>query len=452
MNTKYRSLRYNLAYWIILIILVILSVFGIFQYRRANAAELRADNAYSRAFYDLADSVREIDSSLEKIMLAQNPTQISALASDIYAQAEAAKACLSQLPLENGALLSASKFLSQAGDYTAYISAKVTDSGEVTEEEFNNLLELAKHAEAVDTSINELLNNLNSGKISFKKEKSTAVHAADDAATDFHSGLDKIEKGFVNYPSLIYDGPFSEHIEKLEPEAIKLLSSVTESEAKDILCMYLGNERGANLTQSGESQANPESYVFSHDADGRQISARITKKGGMPVWFLDNREIGSESISIDEAKNIGAKYLRQMGYTSMLESYYEKNGNTVTINYAYVQNDVVMYSDLIKLKIALDNGEVIGFEGHGYIMSHKLREIPENIISVKEAQEHISKHLDIRSVRLAMIPKDSMREVLCYEFSGRFNDKNFLIYINAETGKDEKILMLIETENGVLTV
>lgn len=449
-STK-RSLRYNLIYWIFLIVFAGFAVFGLFQYVRAEKSERSAQNSYSRAFYELSDSMREIDALLEKIMLSQNPTQISALASDIYAQTESAKASLSQLPFESGTLVSASKFLSQAGDYTAYISAKVTDSGEITNEEFNNLLSLAKHAEIMDDALEEYTEHLSEGEFSFDKPKSNSVYA-DGEGYNFLDGMAKIEKDFVNYPSLIYDGPFSEHLEKTIPEATKNLDTISESEALEIAKMYLKGERATSLSLSGETASNPESYIFSSNAVDRQVSIQITKKGGLGVWFLDNRNVENENLSIEEAKNHAFRYLRSLGFNNMIESYYEKNSGTLTINYAFVQNDIVMYSDLIKLKVALDNGEIIGFEAKGYIMSHKIREIPENIISQKEAYLKLSSHLTPTSVRLAFIPKESKREVLCYEFSGEFNGKNFLIYINAETGKDEKILMLIKSENGVLTI
>ena len=45
-----------------------------------------------------------------------------------------------------------------------------------------------------------------------------------------------------------------------------------------------------------------------------------------------------------------------------------------------------------------------------------------------------------------------MREVLCYEFKGTYMNKNFIVYINAENGREEEILLLIESENGILTI
>lgn len=49
-----------------------------------------------------------------------------------------------------------------------------------------------------------------------------------------------------------------------------------------------------------------------------------------------------------------------------------------------------------------------------------------------------------------MIPKGK-REVLCYEFKGKYKDSDFIVYINAENGNEEEILQIIKDENGVLT-
>ena len=91
-------------------------------------------------------------------------------------------------------------------------------------------------------------------------------------------------------------------------------------------------------------------------------------------------------------------------------------------------------------------------ESKGYLMNHKTRELPEPSLTVEEAQTHVSTHLSVTATKLALIPKDSLREVLCYEFKGAFNGKNFIVYINAENGREEEILMLIETEGGILTI
>ena len=85
-------------------------------------------------------------------------------------------------------------------------------------------------------------------------------------------------------------------------------------------------------------------------------------------------------------------------------------------------------------------------------MNHKDRGEQKPVLSAEAARAAVSTHLNVNTPTLAVIPKDSLREVLCYEFHGTHKDKNFIIYINAENGREEDILLLIESETGILTV
>ena len=136
----------------------------------------------------------------------------------------------------------------------------------------------------------------------------------------------------------------------------------------------------------------------------------------------------------------------------MKETYYLKQDGIVTINYAYTQNDVVMYPDLIKLKIALDNGEVLGIETTGYLNSHQERSLATPKISIEEANKNLNKNLEIISEGLAVIPTEWKTEIQCYEFKGKVDDTEFLVYINSENGREEDILVIINTPNGTLTM
>ena len=136
----------------------------------------------------------------------------------------------------------------------------------------------------------------------------------------------------------------------------------------------------------------------------------------------------------------------------MKDTYYLSEDNTATINCAYQQDDVIVYPDLIKVKIALDNGEVVGIECKGYLSSHEKREIPEPKISMEEAKSKINPNIEIQSEGMAIIPTNYKTEVFCYEFKGKMKDKDVLVYINAETGQEQEILLIINTPDGILTM
>ena len=54
---------------------------------------------------------------------------------------------------------------------------------------------------------------------------------------------------------------------------------------------------------------------------------------------------------------------------------------------------------------------------------------------------------------LAMIPTPGLDETLCWEFVCKGEDgENILVYINTETGMEDRIYELIESDQGVLAI
>ena len=182
------------------------------------------------------------------------------------------------------------------------------------------------------------------------------------------------------------------------------------------------------------------------------MNLSISKKGGHMVSMNANREVNSEVISQEEADEKGKAFLEAKGFKNMKETYYLKQEGIVTINYAATQNDVVMYPDLIKVKVALDNGEILGVETTGYLNNHIQRDVSHINITKEEAKKSLNKDLQIESEGLAVIPTEWKTEILCYEFKGKVEDREFLVYINADNGREEDILIITNTPNGTLTM
>ena len=295
------------------------------------------------------------------------------------------------------------------------------------------------------------------GDIKFGTVKKNAKQYMDNSVQasggDIFTEFENVEKEFQEYPSLIYDGPFSEHIQNIKPAMLENEKKITKEDGLKIAKKFLG-ERGEKLSYSGETKNTAiESLSYTATFDNREIYIAISKKGGHPVYFLDTKEVGEEKYNFNDAISIAKKFLNKKGYSSMKESYYDKSNGVATINFAYVQGDVICYSDLIKVKVALDNGEILGMEANGYIMNHKHRDFESVELSEADAKSRINKHLSVNpSSSIALIPKDNKSEVLCYEFKGSHNNRNFIVYINAKTGAEEQILMLIESEEGILTI
>ena len=168
--------------------------------------------------------------------------------------------------------------------------------------------------------------------------------------------------------------------------------------------------------------------------------------------MTDNRAVTKEVINVKQAKETGRKFLESRGFKNMVDTYYLKEDGVATINYAYSENNIVMYPDLIKVKVALDNGEILGFESRSYLTTHRKRNFTTPKITVDEARKKINPRLEIESSGLVVIPTKWKSEILTYEFKGKVDGRDFLVYINADNGKEEDILLIINTPNGILTM
>lgn len=412
------------------------------------------ENQYNRAFHETVDYVRDIDSLLAKSMLVASPDQMATVSSEIFRQSMAAKANMGQLPISDVNIDNTAKFLSQAGDYAYALSQKMANDESITQEEFDQLAALSQYCDTLNDSLSDIQQQIYAGEVHFGELAASGHSGGQDAS--FVSNIEDVEREFQDYPTLMYDGPFSEHIEKMEAKnAPKDGADIGHEAAKQIAQQFLGDEKANNMVYNGDEGGVIPCYTFASQPDDsdRTCYVNVTRSGGHVLMYLDNRGVESESLDFTAATQKAQEFLQAKGYRSMKQSYYEKAGGIATINFAYVQDGVVMYPDLVKVKVALDNGEILGLEAKGYIMAHEdTRTLPQVQIPEQQAREKVNKNLQIQKGNLALIATDSYREVLCYELQGNFNGKNFIVYINAQTGREEKILMLIESEDGILTI
>lgn len=432
------------------IAVVLLSVFLYRSYSRERELRTAVNNGYDRAFFQLADYVTDIDALLSKAQLAASPAQMASISNEIFMQAAEAKSCFGELPSGDINLEKTARFLSQVGDYTYVLSQNMINGQGISDEEYETLDSLNQYAASLSQSLGDIEQRIYSGELSFSV--ADASYGTAYAAGEVFDDLENVEKSFDGYPSLIYDGPFSEHIENMQSYMLSSAPELSQEEALGKAKEFLG-ERGEGLVYETEmTNTAIDAYTFGKDEDGAHLTLSITKRGGYVLYFLSSREVGEANYDAASATEEAMRFLESHGISNMVDSYYDVSGNIATINLAYSENDIKYYSDLIKVRVALDTGEIIGLECKGYLMNHRDRGLGAPALTLEEAQSHVSQHLDVTATTLAVIPKDSMREVLCYEFRGTYMNKNFIVYINADNGREEDILLLIESENGILTI
>lgn len=429
---------------------------GIFTYKKQVEYRQVSENEYNMAFYELVDYVDDVENYLAKSLISSTPQYEAENLSYVWREANLAQSYLARLPIESNELSNTSKFLNQVSDYSLTLSRKNIYNEPLTEQELNNLKELHNYSIELKNTLNQLSTDINDGKISWGEltKKGTNVFAKQVSNISKES-FSNLEENFHEYAGLIYDGAFSEHLTNPERKGLTG-ENIDENKAKQIATDFIGENRIKEINFNGESEnGNIPAYDFeikNQNENDSKIWISISKKGGHIVFMNFNRQVDIENIKQEQANEIGKKFLNEKGFPNMRATYFTKEGGIVTVNYAYQDKDIVIYSDLIKVKIALDNGEILGLETTGYLNSHFDRKFPEIKVSKEKAREFLNKDLQIISEGLAMIPTEYQTELLCWEFKGKVENRDFLVYINVETGKEEDVLLILDTPNGTLTV
>ena len=451
----------KMAYIIIAIILVIATVGAIvyYAYQETRKYVVASENKYNMAFYELVDYVQNVETYLAKALISTTPEHGAETLTNVWREASVAQSCLSQLPINSHELENTSKFLNQVSDYSYSLSRKNIAGERLSQEDLKNIKELHTYSLELENTLNQLSTDLNNGRIKWGELKDEGTKAfATQVSSITKDSFSNLEENFHEYSGLIYDGAFSEHITSAEKKGLTG-EEIDEEKAKEIVKKFYGEDKIEKIDSNGYSEnAEIPSFDFSVKMKENDNIATISvsKKGGHVIFANYNRTVNVETISQERANEIAKDFLNKHGYINVKETYYYKQNGIVTINNAYMQNSannqqVIIYPDLIKVKVALDDGSVLGIETSGYLNSHTTRNLPTNIITKEKAKEVLNKDLQIESENLAIIPTKWNTEVFCWEFKGKVEDNEFLVYINAETGKEEDILVIVNTADGTLT-
>ena len=413
------------------------------------------NNNYTEAFSNLVNYMNTIENYLAKSMISKGSEQATKNLTEIWKNSDLAIVYLSRIPLSQEGLSQTSRFLNQVSDYSYSLSRKSIEGKELTDEDFKNLKDLYQYSLEMEQTLNQLSEEIYNGSINWD-DLSINSNNKFAQAVDSINVFSNIDDNLNEYEGLIYDGAYSDHINKMEKLGLTG-DDIDEENAKNKAKEFFNDsEYSVKNVENNGFVENADIPIYDFTIEFNNIEERcsisISKKGGHVVETSFDRNVEKEKISQQEANEIGKKYLDSKGFKNMKETYFIKQGNIVTINYAYDDNGIVVYPDLIKVKIALDNGQILGIETNGYLNSHTDRQKTVPRITLDEARNKLNSDLEIISEGMAIIPTEWKSEILCYEFKGKTNGKEFLVYINVETGKEEDILVILDTPGGTLTV
>lgn len=448
-------------YTVIAICLLSATVLGLSIY--ASAANAKAEkyklsiaNNYQHAFDELVTAVGEMDSALQKSVYAVSPALTGAVCTEIFGKAMTAQMSLGVLPFSTYELEQTAGFISKVGDYAFALSRAAAAGESLSDEQRENLKALAESSALLRENMKNLQRDMMDGVLTMDElyESEKRMDKAEESLpSTIGESMRLIEQEFPELPALIYDGPFSNHLSDKNPAMLEGKSEIDENEGREIAAHFLHMPQ-TKVFPVREREGELPCIVYQAElTDGNTATVAVTKQGGQVLSMLSTQTGGEGTLEAEKALEIADEFLISRGYRNMERSYYMLTDGVLTVNYAYTENDVTYYPDLIKVSVDTSGGTVCGFEALGYISSHREREIPQAEISEEEAAATIQGELRVESGRLALIPTSGGDEVFCREFvCVNENEQRYIIYVNAISGEQEKILILLEDENGSLTL
>lgn len=437
----------------IILVATIAVAAGYYAYKTNQSYANLQTNRYNESFGNLVNYMNSVESLLAKSMISKSSEHSAETLTEVWRDSNLALVYLTGMPMNTEELAQTAKFLNQVSDYSYSLSRKNIKNEELSDEDFENLETLHEYSVQLENTLNQLSDELYAGKVKWEDltKKNTLEYAQ---AVDNVSVFSNIDSNLTQYEGLIYDGAYSDHVNKADKVGL-VGDEIGQEEAEQKARDFCGKDRieSIEFNQFLENADIP-CYDFSVKLRGQEnkVSIEVAQKGGAVIEMQNNREVAEEKLSQEEANEMGKKFLAEKGFEGMKETYFTKLGNVVTVNYAYEYDGIVAYPDLIKVKIALDNGEILGIETDGYLNSHASREFNEVKLTIDEARENLNEDLEILDEGMAIIPTKWKTEILCYEFKGKVKNREFLVYINCETGEEEDILVILDTPGGTLTV
>lgn len=402
------------------------------------------ESTYSKSFYDVKDRVNDMDVNLSKVLASKDSAAISGYLTDIAVESEVAESNVQQLPLEDENKFYTAKLINQIGDFAKYLNKKIVAGEPLTNEDYKMLVQLYTANATLKSSLAEISDRAN-GEFNF------SAMANGNKSGYLTDKLTELENLSVEYPELIYDGPFSDGREDRVVKGVTG-AEITPAEAKTVFINAFAKDGIKKAENDGEANGIIPCYNVKAEIDGEILYAQISKIGGKIIMFDYSGSCKEVKYGKEYAIAAGEEFMRSVGIDDMKAVWVNLSGNVYTINFAYETNKIPVYSDLVKVRVCAETNKVIGMEALSYYTNHTDRVIAKPALTEREAREKVSVNIQIETARLAVVPLGETSEKLCYEFTGTYDDSTFYVYIDAVSGKQVQMFKVVESTEGTLLV
>ena len=397
------------------------------------------ESAYRKSFYDTVEQVDNISLNLSKVLASKDTGAIQKYLVNTAINSELAENDIQQLPLQDQSKYYTTKLINQIGDYSKYLNNKLINGENLTESDYQGLTQLYKANLELKQALTNMRNSMG-GDFSFSSM------LGGGSGNVVISGFNDLQNLSVQYPELIYDGPFSDGQSSKEIKGLKG-EQITAEQAKQYFEKIFADYAVSNVKSAGETMGDIECYNVQGSAKGQALYAQISKTGGKLITYSCAGSCKETRIDDQVAIENAQEFMTALGLQDMKAVWINLAGNVFTINFAYQTDGVIVYPDLVKVRVCAETGMVIGIEAKSYYTNHTERKIGKATLTEKQVENYISSDIEIDGIRLALVPVGRNTERLSYEVIGVKEEQTYYVYIDAENGRQLQMFEVIENDS-----
>lgn len=438
----------NILIGVLTVGIVGVGIWGYQEHKEKNAILINAENNYQRAFHELTYNIDILHDKIGTTLAMSSRTSLSPTLAEVWRITSEANNSVGQLPLTLLPFNKTEEFLSNIGDFSYKTAVRDLEKEPLTDEEYKTLQSLYSQAAEIQNELRKvqhltLKNNLR--WMDVEMAIASGREAADNTIID---GFKTVEKKVEGYSETDM-GPIMTSMEEKESGYRNLPGKkISKNEAVNIAKKYTKVSQNAKtkVVENGKGSDFGFYSVSIQDKNG-ETNMDITKKGGYPIWLINSRDVKEQKISLNDASIKANQFLTERGFKNLELFESTQYDHIGLFNFVTKKNNVRIYPESIMVKVALDDGSIIGFSAEQYLgTNNKHREIPSAKISEEEARKAIHKNVNVMETRLAIINNEVNDEVLCYEFLGTLDNDTYRIYVNAQDGSEEYVEKLQNAE------
>ena len=421
---------------VIILVCVLIAYYQIYNSGKQNANIL--EGVYTSSYYSMVDNVNNLSVDIAKFPNLTTDQAKIATMTDIKGDCNYILAGLSVLPIDEENVVAATKFFNQINGVCDAYTTQLNKGEKLSQEQELIFDKIGLVLGEIKSKFNLQAESMVDGNFNFID----ASVFNDEGVNELSNSMGDLTGSSIEYPAMIFDGPFSS---ALETKQIKGLdeSEITKEQAKQYLIEKVYNNRkDVKITFDKITNGDIDTFDFNIEVDGKKFDAQISKRGGLLITLSGYAEGGDAILGKDEAIDTAQNFASRVGFENMKAVWTEINENVAYINLAPIENDVIMYPDLVKVKLDLTAKEIVGFEALNYAYNHIDRDV-EFGLTEQDVEALLGFDYEIIKTNKAVIRLDSGKEISAYEFVVEKIDGVYFYYLNANKKEISKILKLV---------